>query len=156
MKIPLQFPPVVPQRLSVHARRFPVARELSTMRSVSRLLMWCRSAGPQTSYLLCLTHQLQLMGALSGSVSGDAFAVAGSFIWPALLPPSPPPPGCPDLVRERLHRYYRAVRLPKSVRHRQCRLRLTDAAPEGKCATGEEFVGISRVPVRMPPVSLCK
>src|SRR5467141_2161004 len=151
LKIPLQFFPVVPPRLSVHARRgFLLQSEVGHAQCFQVVDVVQECCEPQLLILLrSLTYPLQLIG------RGFPPRCPGRvLLWqvPFGQPPSLHPlrHRFPGVVRGLL-RYYRAVRLPRSVRHRRASLDFP-MRPEATAALGGR--GISRFPCEVFPYVL--
>src|SRR2546427_5113670 len=143
LEIPLQLLTVVPPRLSVHARRsFFLQREVSHAQCVEVIDVVQKRREPQLLILsCCLTYPLQRTGrVLPARCPGRVLLWQVSFGQPSSLHPLRY--RLPGFVRGLL-RYYRAVRLPKSVRHRRTSLDFP-TRPKATAALGE--LGISRFP----------
>src|SRR6266404_291589 len=143
LEIPLQFFPVVPPRLSVHARRgFLLQTEVSHAQRFQVVDVVQERCEPQLLILLCcLTYPLQLTGRVF-----PARCPGRVLLWQAPFGQTPSlrplRRRLPGLVRG-LPRYCRSVRLPRSVRHRRTSLDFP-MRPKATAALGEP--GISRFP----------
>src|SRR5258706_14458988 len=143
LEIPLQLLAVVPPRLPVHTRRrFPLQTEVSHAQRFQFVDVVQECCEPQLLILLrSLTYPLQLTGRVF-----PARCPGRVLLWqvPFGQPPSLHPlrRRLSGLVRGLL-RYYRAVRLPRSVRHRRASLDFP-MRPEATAALGGR--GISRFP----------
>src|SRR5437016_10669122 len=122
LEIPLQFFPVVPPRLPVHARRgFLLQTEVSHAQRFRVIDVVQKRCEPQLLILLCcLTYLLQLTGRVFPARSPGRV-----LLWQVpfgqTLSLHPLRDRLPGLVRGLL-RYYWSVRLPRSVRHRRASL----------------------------------
>src|SRR5467141_3261859 len=151
LKIPLQFLAVVPPRLPVHAlRRFLLHREVGHAQRFQVVDVVQKRCEPQLLILLCcLTHPLQLTGRVfPARCPGRVLLWQVPFGQPSSLHPLRH--RLPGLVRG-LPRFYRAVRLPKSVRHRRTSLDFP-MRPTATAALGRP--GISRFPREVSPYVL--
>src|SRR5437773_6523188 len=140
LKIPLQFFPVVPPRLSVHARRgFLLQTEVSHAQRFQVIDVVQKRCEPQLLILLCcLTYLLQRTGRVF-----PARCPGRVLLWQVpfgqTLSLHPLRVRLPGLVRGLL-RYYWSVRLPRSVRHRRASLDFP-MRPEATAALGGADVG---------------
>src|SRR5256885_2542871 len=143
LEIPLQFLPVVPPRLPVHARRgFLLQSEVGHAQRFEVIDVVQERREPQLLILsCCLTYPLQRTGRVfPARCPGRVLLWQVPFGQPSSLHP----------LRRRwsgvvqgLLRYYRAVRLPRSVRHRRASLDFP-MRPKATAALGKP--GISRFP----------
>src|SRR5439155_12135787 len=143
LKIPLQFFPVVPPRLSVHARRgFLLQTEVSHAQRFQVVDVVQECCEPQLLILLrSLTYPLQLTGRVfPARCPGRVLLWQVPFGQPSSLHPLRH--RLPGLVRGLL-RYYWSVRLPRSVRHRRMSL---DFPMRPKATAARGGLGISRFP----------
>src|SRR6266853_976674 len=143
LEIPLQFLPVVPPRLPVHARRgFLLQRAVSHAQRVQVVDVVQKRREPQLLILsCCLTYSLQRTERVAPARSpGRVLLSQVPFGQPSSLRPFRN--RLPGVVRGLL-RYYRAVRLPRSVRHRRTSLDFP-IRPKASAALGG--LGISRFP----------
>src|SRR5712664_1573458 len=143
LEIPLQFFAVVPPRFPVHARRsFLLQAEVSHAKRFQVVDVVQKRREPQLLILsCCLTYPLQRTRRVF-----PARCPGRVLLWqvPFGQSSSLHPLRCrlPGFVR-RLLRYYRAVRLPRSVRHRRTSLDFP-MSPKATAALGG--LGISRFP----------
>src|SRR6266404_77063 len=139
----VQFFPVVPPRLPVHARRsFLLQREVSHAQRVQVVDVVQERREPQLLILCCcLTYPLQRTRRIfPARCPGHVLLRQVPFGQTASLHPLRY--RLPDFVRGLL-RYYRSVRLPRSVRHRRTSLDFP-TRPKATAALGG--LGISRFP----------
>src|SRR4029077_16870992 len=151
LEIPLQFFSVVPPRLPVHARRgFLLQTEVSHAQRFQVVDVAQKRREPQLPILLCcLTYPLQRAErVVPARCPGRVLLWQVPFGQPVSLHPLRS--RLSDLVR-RLRRYFRAVRLPRSVRHRRASLDFP-MRPRTTAAQGE--LGISRFPCEVFPYVL--
>src|SRR6267154_626644 len=148
LEIPLQFLPVVPPRLPVHARRgfllqskvgypqrFQVVDVVQERREPQPLILSC-----------CLAYPLQRTGrVVPARCPGRVLLWQVPFGQASSLHPLRH--RLPGFVR-RLLRYYRAVRLPRSVRHRRTSL---DFPMRPRANATLDELGISRFPSEVSP-----
>src|SRR5437773_2873182 len=143
LEIPLQFLAVVPPRLPVHARRrFLLQAEVGHAQRFQVIDVVQERREPQLLILsCCLTYPLQRTGRIF-----PARCPGRVLLWQVpfgqTLSLHPLRHRLPGVVRGLL-RYYRAVRLPRSVRHRRTSLDFP-MRPEATAARGG--LGISRFP----------
>src|SRR6266436_6599938 len=143
LEIPLQFLPVVPPRLPVHARRgFLLQSEVGHAQRFEGIDVVQERREPQLLILsCCLTYPLQRTGRIfPARCPGRVLLWRVPFGQTSSLHPLRR--RLPDVVRGLL-RYYRSVRLPRSVRHRRTSLDFP-TRPRATAALGEH--GISRFP----------
>src|SRR6266436_6242199 len=143
LEIPLQFLPVVPPRLPVHARRgFLLQSEVGHAQRFEVIDVVHERREPQLLILsCCLTYPLQRTGRIfPARCPGRVLLWRVPFGQTSSLHPLRR--RLPDVVRGLL-RYYRSVRLPRSVRHRRTSLDFP-TRPKATAALGEH--GISRFP----------
>src|SRR5712671_3096941 len=143
LEIPLQFFAVVPPRFPVHARRsFLLQSEVGHAQCFQVVDVVQERREPQLLILsCCLTYPLQLTGRVF-----PARCPGRVLLWQVPFGQSsslhPLRYRLPGFVR-RLLRYYRAVRLPRSVRHRRTSL---DFPTRPKATAARGGLGISRFP----------
>src|SRR6266436_3136830 len=148
LEIPLQFPAVVPPRLSVHARRgFLLQTEVGHAQRFQVIDMVQERREPQLLILsCCLTYPLQRTRRVF-----PARCPGRVFVWQVPFGQSsslhPLRHRLPGFVRGLL-RYYRSVRLPRSVRHRRTSLDFP-TRPRATATLGG--LGISRFPGEVSP-----
>src|SRR5713101_5390013 len=143
LEVLLQFLAVVPPRLPVHARRgFLLQREVGHAQRFRVVDVVQKSGEPQLLILLgCLTYPLERTGRVGPArCPGRVLLKQVPFGQPVSLHPLRD--RLPGVVRG-LPRYCRAVRLPRSVRHRRTSLDFP-TRPMATAALGG--LGISRFP----------
>src|SRR6266404_4496831 len=143
LEISLQFLAVMPPRFSIHARRsFLLQAEVGHAQRFQIVDVVQERREPQLLILsCCLTYPLQRTGrVLPARCPGRVLLRQVSFGQSSSL--HPVRYRLPGVVRGLL-RYYRAVRLPRSVRHRRTSLDFP-TRPKATAALGE--LGISRFP----------
>src|SRR5882724_10900826 len=147
-KISLQFLPVVPPGLPVHARRsFLLQSEVGHAQRFQVVDVVQERREPQLLILFCcLTYPLQRTGRVS-----PARCPGRVLLWQVPFGQSPSlhllRHRLPGFVR-RLLRYYGSVRLPRSVRHRRASLDFP-VRPRANTTLGGR--GISRLPREVSP-----
>src|SRR5467141_1597753 len=143
LEIPLQFLPVVPPRLPVHARRgFLLQSEVGHAQCFRVVDVVQERREPQLLILsCCLTYLLQRTGRVFPARSPGRV-----LLWQVpfgqTLSLHPLRVRLPGLVRGLL-RYYWSVRLPRSVRHRRMSL---DFPMRPRATAARGGLGISRFP----------
>src|ERR1700723_1731850 len=143
--------PVMPPRLPVHARRgFLLQREVGHPQRFQVIDVVQERGEPHLLILsCCLTYPLQRTGRVAPARSpGRVLLGQVPFGQPSSLHPLRR--RLSGIVRE-LPRYYRAVRLPKSVRHRRASL---DFSMRPKATATLGGLGISRFPREVFPYVL--
>ena len=143
LEIPLQFLAVVPPRLPVHARRsFLLQSEVGHAQRVQVVDVVQERREPQLPILsCCLTYPLQrTRRVFPARCPGRVLLWQVPFGQTASLHPLLR--RLPGVVQG-LPRYYRSVRLPRSVRHRRTSL---DFPTRPKAAAALGGLGISRFP----------
>src|SRR5467141_3459036 len=143
LEISLQLLAVVSPRLSIHARRsFLLQREVGHAQRFQVVDVVQKRREPQLLILsCCLTYPLQRTGRITPArCPGRVLLWQVPFGQPSSLRPLRN--RLPGVVRGLL-RYYRAVRLPRSVRHRRTSLDFP-TRPRATAALGG--LGISRFP----------
>src|SRR5437660_2122898 len=143
LEIPLHFLPVIPPRLPVHARRsFLLQREVGHAQRFQVVDVVQKRREPQLLILsCCLTHPLQRTGRIAPArCPGRVLLSQVPFGQSSSLHPLRH--RLPGFVR-RLPWYFRAVRLPRSVRHRRTSL---DFPMRPRATAALDELGISRFP----------
>src|SRR5215469_12533033 len=143
LEIALQFLTVVPPRLPIHTRRgFLLQREVGQAQRFEVVDVVQERREPQPPiFLCCLTYPLERTGrVVPARCPGRVLLEQVPFGQPFSLHPLRS--RLPGVVRG-LPRYCRAVRLPKSVRHRRASLDFP-MRPQATAARGG--LGISRFP----------